>query len=132
MLNLELIDKLYANLNREQQQELIERLFKKSKQNINYFRRTKDISLSKLETIADFFHMPLDFFRIENADMVNGISTNMADLGELPLNSHLLMENRALQHEVKSLTTALNAKEETIRAKQELIDTLRNTLSPKE
>ena len=26
---------------------------------MNYFRRTKDISLSKLEILADYFHKPL-------------------------------------------------------------------------
>lgn len=129
MLNLELIDKLYANLSREQQQELIEQLFKKSKQTMNYFHRTKDISLSKLETMADFFHLPLDFFRVENATMVQGISTNIATLGELPINTHLTLENRALQKEVDCLRTALEAKDETIRAKQEVIDVLRSNIT---
>lgn len=49
MLNLDLTDDLYKGLTKEQQQELISLLFKKSKQAMNYFRRTKDISLSKLE-----------------------------------------------------------------------------------
>ena len=39
--------------------------------------------------------------------------------------THLNLENRALQKEVESLRTALDAKDETIRAKQELIETLR-------
>ena len=60
MLNLDLIDNLYAGLTKEQQQDLISLLFKKSKQTMSYFRRTKDISLSKLEVLADFFHMPLE------------------------------------------------------------------------
>lgn len=65
MLNLDLIDNLYAGLTKDQQQELIGLLFKKSKQTMSYFRRTKDISLSKLEVLADFFHMPLDTFALE-------------------------------------------------------------------
>ncbi len=128
MLNLDFIDKLYASLSREQQQELIERLFKKSKQTMNYFHRTKDISLSKLETMADFFHLPLDYFRMENATMVQGISTNIATLGELPINSHLTLENRVLQKEVESLRAALKAKDETIQAKQEVIDALQGSM----
>ena len=60
MLNIELIENLYASLPKEQQQNLTSQLVKSSKQNMNYFRRTKDISMSKLEIIADFFHMPLD------------------------------------------------------------------------
>ena len=58
MLNLDLIDNLYAGLAKEQQQELISLLFKKSKQTMSYFRRTKDISLSELEILAGFFRMP--------------------------------------------------------------------------
>ena len=50
MLNIDLVDNLYASLSKEQQQNLCSLLFKNSKQTMNYFRRTKDISLSKLET----------------------------------------------------------------------------------
>ena len=46
MLNTELVDTLYAGLPKERQQELITLLFKNSKQTMNYFKRTKDISLS--------------------------------------------------------------------------------------
>ena len=48
MLNTELVDRMYAELPKERQQELITLLFKNSKQTMNYFKRTKDISLSKL------------------------------------------------------------------------------------
>ena len=74
MLNLDLIDNLYAGLTKEQQQELIGLLFKKSKQTMSYFRRTKDISLSKLEVLADFFHMPLDYFRVGSSFRANNVS----------------------------------------------------------
>ena len=76
MLNLDLIDNLYAGLTKEQQQELIGLLFKKSKQTMSYFRRTKDISLSKLEVLADFFHMPLDYFRVGSSFRANNVSGN--------------------------------------------------------
>lgn len=33
---------------------------------MGYFHRTKDITLSKLEVLADFFGMPLDYFRQGN------------------------------------------------------------------
>ena len=66
MLNTELIENLYAGLSKEQQQELLTLLFKRSKQTLSYFKRTKDITLSKLEILADFFHMPLDYFRMGN------------------------------------------------------------------
>ena len=45
MLNIDLIDELYESLSKEEQQNLIVLLFKRSKQTMNYFRRTKDINL---------------------------------------------------------------------------------------
>ena len=52
MLNTELIENLYAGLSKEQQQELLTLLFKRSKQTLSYFKRTKDITLSKLGSIG--------------------------------------------------------------------------------
>lgn len=43
MLNLELIDDLYASLPKERQKELITKLFNKSKQSMGYFHRTKEL-----------------------------------------------------------------------------------------
>lgn len=54
MLNTELIENLYAGLSKEQQQELLTLLFKRSKQTLSYFKRTKDITLSKLEIFGRF------------------------------------------------------------------------------
>ena len=89
MLNLDLIDNLYAGLTKEQQQELISLLFKKS----SYFRRTKDISLSKLETLADFFHMPLDYFRVGNTFRANNVAKNNNNVGNVSVNTNLMIEN---------------------------------------
>ena len=75
MLNVELIENLYNGLDKEQRELLMSQVFKKSKQGITYFRRTNDITLSKLEIIADFFHLPLDYFRMGHtfkAQNVNG------------------------------------------------------------
>lgn len=118
MLNIELVDRLYAQLPREQQQRLIARLFKQSKQTMAYFRRTKDISLSKLETLADFFCLPLDALRL-------GSSTP-------PLradgNTQLAMENEQLHKEIQHLRALLRSKEETIEAKNETISMLKSQL----
>jgi hypothetical protein len=118
MLNIELVDRLYAQLPREQQQRLIARLFKQSKQTMAYFRRTKDISLSKLETLADFFCIPLDALR-------QGSTTP-------PLraegNKQLVMENEQLHKEIEHLQALLRSKEETIEAKNETISTLKSQL----
>lgn len=121
MLNIELVDRLYAQLPREQQQQLIARLFKQSKQTMAYFRRTKDISLSKLETLADFFNIPLDALR-------QGSTTP-------PLHAErdnkFLMENEQLRKEIEHLQALLRSKEETIEAKNETISMLKSQLLSK-
>ncbi len=118
MLNIELVDRLYAQLPREQQQQLIARLFKQSKQTMAYFRRTKDISLSKLETLADFFNIPLDALR-------QGSTTP-------PLHAErdnkFLMENEQLRKEIEHLQAPLRSKNETIEAKNETISMLKSQM----
>ena len=103
MLNIDLVDNLYASLSKEQQQNLCSLLFKNSKQTMNYFRRTKDISLSKLETLADFFHMPLDYFRLGNS----------------------FATNKSLKETLKAKDEALKAKDDLIQAKTDLIEALK-------
>ena len=48
MLNVDLLENLYAGLDNDKKQELMSLIFKKSRQTFAYFRRTKDVSLSKL------------------------------------------------------------------------------------
>lgn len=124
MLNLDLIDNLYAGLTKEQQQELISLLFKKSKQTMSYFRRTKDISLSKLETLADFFHMPLDYFRVGSTFRANNVAGNNNNVGSVSVNTNLIIENESLRREISGLKETLKAKEETLNTKNDLIDNL--------
>ena len=121
MLNLDLIDNLYAGLTKEQQQELISLLFKKSKQTMSYFRRTKDISLSKLETLADFFHMPLDYFRVGNTFRANNVAKNNNNVGNVSVNTNLMIENESLRREISGLKETLKAKEETLNTNNVLI-----------
>lgn len=125
MLNLDLIDNLYAGLTKEQQQELIGLLFKKSKQTMSYFRRTKDISLSKLEVLADFFHMPLDYFRVGSSFRANNVSGNNNNVGNVSVNTNLMIENESLRREISGLRETLKAKEETLNTKNDLIDNLK-------
>lgn len=125
MLNLDLIDNLYAGLTKEQQQELISLLFKKSKQTMSYFRRTKDISLSKLETLADFFHMPLDYFRVGSTFRANNVAGNNNNVGNVSVNTNLMIENESLRREISGLKETLKAKEETLNTKNDLIDNLK-------
>ena len=125
MLNLDLIDNLYAGLTKEQQQDLISLLFKKSKQTMSYFRRTKDISLSKLEVLADFFHMPLDYFRVGSSFRANSVNGNNNNVGNVSVNTNLMIENESLRREISGLRETLKAKEETLNTKNDLIENLK-------
>ena len=116
MLNLEMIDTLYASLSKEQQQSLIGLLFKKSKQTMNYFHRTKDISLSKLETLADFFGMPLDYFRKNSKFKTNNVAGNNNFVGNVSISTNLMLENQSLRKELESKDAIIKAKDETIEA----------------
>ena len=116
MLNLEMIDTLYASLSKEQQQSLISLLFKKSKQTMNYFHRTKDISLSKLETLADFFGMPLDYFRKNSKFKTNNVAGNNNFVGNVSISTNLMLENQSLRKELESKDAIIKAKDETIEA----------------
>ena len=131
MLNTELVDTLYASLPKERQQELITLLFKNSKQTMNYFKRTKDISLSKLETLADFFHMPLDYFRANSSFSANNIYGSNNNVGNITLSGNLIAENDALRKEVANLKKTIEAMEVTIKTKDEMIDLLKTKFSPK-
>ena len=131
MLNTELVDTLYAGLPKERQQELITLLFKNSKQTMNYFKRTKDISLSKLETLADFFHMRLDYFRANSSFSANNIYGSNNNVGNITLSGNLIAEIDALRREVASLKKTIEAMEVTIKTKDEMIDLLKNGLSQK-
>lgn len=123
MLNLELIDDLYASLPKERQKELITKLFNKSKQSMGYFHRTKDITLAKLEVLADFFGMPLDYFRQGNGFKAKNLQSN-AD-GNTSLNMGLMMENKSLSMQVESMKTIIAAKDETVKAQNTIIQLFR-------
>lgn len=135
MLNIELIDNLFATINKERQQQLLELLFKRSKQNINYFRWTKDISLSKLEILADFFCMPLDFFRKGRSQIANNVYGDNNLVGIICVNTNMVNEIKGLKDkiasqenelkskisEIKTLKGTLQAKDDTLEAKDEAL-----------
>jgi len=125
MLNTEFVDNLYASLPKERQQQLITMLFKNSKQTMNYFKRTKDISLSKLEILADFFHMPLDYFRVESTFSANNVNGNNNYVGNISLSNNLIAENDSLRKEISNLKSIIKAQEETIQSKNDYIDALK-------
>lgn len=123
MLNLELLNNLYNGLPDEQKKQLITLLFKRSKQTMAYFARTKDVSLSKLEIIADFFHMPLDYFRKGSTMASTNVAGNGNTVGNVNINSNLVMENDMLKGKIANLEAMVEAKNETINAKNEVIAT---------
>ena len=121
MLNTELLDNLYAGLTKEQQQNLITLLFKNSKQTMNYFKRTKDVGLSKLETLSDFFHIPIDYFRKGNSFSSNNVSGNNNYVGNVSLSNNLLIENQSLRKELESVKATMEAKDDNLRRADALI-----------
>lgn len=125
MLNVDILESLYNSLDREKQQELLGLVFKKSRQTFSYFRRTKDVTLSKLEIIADYFHLPLDYFRTNSSFKANNVSGNNNYVGNVSISTNLLIENEALRRELEAVKETLKAKEEIIRAKDMLIETLK-------
>ena len=131
MLNTQLVDQMYAELPKERQQELITLLFKNSKQTMNYFKRTKDISLSKLEILADFFHMPLDYFRANSSFWANKIYGSINNIGSITLSGNLIAENEALRKEIASIKKTIEAYEQTIKTKDDMIALLQSSLSSK-
>ena len=127
MLNIDLLENLYAGLDNDKKQELMTLVFKKSRQTFSYFRRTKDVSLSKVEIIADYFHMPLDYFRINRAFKANNVAGNNNYVGNVSISTNLLIENQALKNELAALKETLRAKDESLKAKDMLIETLHST-----
>lgn len=115
MLNTELVDSLYASLTSSQQKTLTTMLFKKSKQTMSYFKRTKDISLSKLEILADFFHMPLDYFRTGSNFKTNNVSGSNNFVGNVSINTNLMVENDMLRNKIKEMEKTTEAKDMTIK-----------------
>lgn len=127
MLDIDLLENLYAGLDNEKKQELIGLVFKKSRQTFAYFRRTKDVSLSKLEIIADYFHMPLDYFRKNSSFKANNVSGNNNYVGNVSISTNLLIENQSLKNELAALKETLKAKDESLKTKDMLIEALRST-----
>ena len=121
MLNTELLDRLYAGLSKEQQKKLTTLLFKKSKQTMNYFKRSKNISMSKLEILADFFHMKLDDFRIADSFSSNNVHAKCPQKVNFSHHNDSLTESQALQKELQMVKATLNAKDESLRRADETI-----------
>ena len=129
MLNIDLVYNLYEGLTPEKKEELLGLLFKKSRQTMAYFKRSKDISLSKLEILADFYHMPLDYFRANSSFKTNNVNGNNNYVGNVSVSTNLLVENESLRKQVASLERELVSKDETNKVLKDLVDSLKNQIS---
>ena len=124
MLNIDLIYKHYDSLTREKKEELLTKLFKNSRQTMAYFRRTKNVSLSKLEILADAFNKPIDYFRLNNPydedEILEGdVQDNTKPVEVLESNNEeLRKELKRLQEKKDTLTEMLRLKTETFEALQ--------------
>ena len=96
---------------------------------MNYFRRTKDISMSKLEILADYFHMPLDYFRIESNFKFNNVNGSNNYVGNVSVGTNLLIENEALRKDNSRLQEMLDAKDKVIEAHEKTIKALESHIS---
>ena len=135
MLNIELVYTLCEGLTPERKEELLGLLFKKSRQTMAYFKRSKDISLSKLEILADFYHMPLDYFRTNSSFRTNNVSGNNNYVGNVSVSANLLVENEglrkqvaSLEREIESLKAISDSKDETNKVLKDLVESLKKQL----
>lgn len=126
MLNTALIENLYKGLDSKRKEELRERLFGKSRQSMAYFSRTKDITLSKLEILADFYNMPLDYFRVNGNMKTTNIHGDNNYVGNVSVSNNLLLENRSLQEQIAQLKNEVTTHKETLKRCDDYIATLKD------
>ena len=122
MLNVDLIESLYNSLPSSRQKALLSMLFNKSDQTMEYFRKRKDISFSKLEILADFFHKPLEYFRQDSSFIADDSNYGNNYVGNIYINSdtNLMAENEMLRKKVSSLETAIDEKDKAIKELDEI------------
>lgn len=122
MLNVDLIESLYNSLPSSRQKVLLSMLFNRSDQTMEYFRKRKDISFSKLEILADFFNKPLEYFRQDSSFIVDDSYYGNNYVGNIYINSDadLMAENEMLRNKVSSLETAIDEKDKAIKELDEI------------
>ena len=131
MLNADFIEEQIKNLPKEKQQDLMKMLFKKSRQTVAYFHRINDITLSKLEILADYLGLPLDAFRM-NPKATVGNFYGSQNCGNSYYNTNLAQQIEALNKEVEFLKKEVAQKEGAIVDKQNLIKSKEETITSKE
>ena len=122
MLNVDLIESLYNSLPSSRQKVLLTMLFSRSDQTMEYFRKKKGISFSKLEILADFFNKPLEYFRQDSSFIADDSYYGNNYVGNIYINSDtdLMAENEMLRKKVSSLETAIDEKDKAIKELDEI------------
>ena len=131
MLNAQFIEEQIKSLPKDKREELMRMLFKKSRQTTAYFHRINDITLSKLEILADFLNLPLDAFRT-NPKQTVGNYYGSNNCGNSYYNTNLSQQIEILNKEIELLKKEIEAKEATIQDKMGLIASHKETLEAKE
>ena len=130
MLNIELIETLYARLPKDRQEHLNLMLFGKEDVDLSTFLRSNDIGLSKLETLADYFRMPLESLRKDSKfDMAHSMDNNRVGNVIIQEDESLALEREALKKEIEELQAEIDAKSAELKAKDEKIDELKAQLA---
>lgn len=78
MLNHDLIDSLYKALPLAKRKELTHELFGEGRQSMAYFRRNRDVRLSKVEILSRYFDVPLDSLVVESKFVYDPVSLKIA------------------------------------------------------
>ena len=116
MLNVEMIEHLYAQLTEDRKEDLRCRLFGRSTTGIDYFRRHSDISLEKLETLSDFFHIPMECFRTGTHYPMPPRDCSNNIVGTVDLPEAVLFERAKLDREKAEMKAKLLEKDAEILA----------------
>lgn len=129
MLNTALLNQLYKAESKERQQELIRLLFKKSRQTMNYFKRTKDVGLSKLEIMSDFFGLPIDSFREGNSFYPTNVkAARIVQMDNAALSKDLQKEKEKLQKQLESKENQLEQANKTLEDLRSHMEDLRHNI----
>ena len=130
MLNIELVENLYARLSKARQEHLNIMLFGKEDVDLSTFLRSNDIGLSKLETLADYFRMPLESFRKDSTfNMAHSMGNNRVGNVIIQEDESLALEREALKKEIEELQAEIDAKSAELKAKDKKIDELKAILA---
>lgn len=130
MLNIELVETLYASLSKEGLAHLKFLLFGNENEDLSSFLRSKDIGLSKLETLADYFRMPLESLRKDSKfDMTKTIGNNSVGNVVLQEYESLALERKTLKKGIEELQAQIDIKSAELKAKDRKIAELKAQLA---